>query len=173
MTTTYTLHHLNQAEEKQFIEILAGIFEHSPWIAQQVYALRPFDSLESLHAHMFEIVRQASREKRLELICKHPELAGSEAASGQLTTESKDEQASAGLDHCSPEELSRLKQLNRAYREKFGFPFVIAVKRLTRDDILRAMVSRLSNDSSEEFGRSINEIGKIAWLRLSQLITEA
>jgi 2-oxo-4-hydroxy-4-carboxy-5-ureidoimidazoline decarboxylase len=167
-----TLEALNQLAENEFISTLAGIFEHSPWVAEQALTARPFQSLDDLHKHMQNIVRQSPEQQRLTLIRNHPELAGKEAERGELTQDSKNEQAGAGLNHCSAEELQQLRSLNQQYQDKFGFPFVIAVKGLTRYDILEAMQQRISNSYEQEFANSIEQIGRIAAFRLRQLIVD-
>ena len=111
-------------------------------------------------------------DEKLALIRAHPELAGKEAAAGTLTSESTGEQASAGLDRCTAGELARLRDGNRAYRDKFGFPFVMAVKGRSRVDILAAMDSRLRNTRDDEFARALGEIAKIARFRLAALFGE-
>jgi len=167
-----SLQTLNQFGQQKFVKVLGGIFEHSPWVAEQVYALSPFDSVDSLHQHMVKVVNQADREQRKALICNHPELAGSEAEAGTLTSESQNEQATAGLNFCSAEELKRLREMNGLYLDKFRFPFVIAVKQLTRYDILDAIENRLNNSEEIEFETCIQQIGKIAYFRLFDLIQE-
>ncbi len=171
MTNTISLQSINNLNQSDFVTTLGTIFEHSPWVAEQVYPLRPFDSIQQLHHRMKDIVNKADREQRKKLICNHPELAGREAESGKLTTDSKNEQAGAGLNNCSTEELKKLRNLNLQYLKKFDFPFVIAVKQLTRYDILEAIESRLQNTADIEFNSCINEIAKIAEFRLNQLIT--
>lgn len=171
MTNTISLQSINNLNQSDFVSTLGTIFEHSPWVAEQVYSLRPFDSIQQLHQHMTDIVNKADRGQRKKLICNHPELAGREAEAGKLTTDSENEQAGAGLNNCSAEELKKLRNLNLQYLKKFDFPFVIAVKQLTRYDILQAIESRLQNTADIEFNSCINEIAKIAKFRLNQLIT--
>lgn len=149
-----------------FIANLGGIYEHSPWIAERAWMHQPFESLEELHAALVTVVKEASKEEQLALICAHPELAGKEAEAGTLTTASTYEQQGAGLNQCSREELQRLRQLNVDYRNKFGFPFVIAVKGLTRYQIMDAMQSRMANPQAVEFQACLEEIFKIAKFRL-------
>jgi 2-oxo-4-hydroxy-4-carboxy-5-ureidoimidazoline decarboxylase len=165
-----TLASLSAAPKKEFVATLGGIFEHTPWIAERAYERRPFASADALHAAMLAVLAAAPREAKLALICAHPELAGKEAAAGTMTADSVGEQASAGLDRCSPDELARLRAGNSAYREKFGFPFVMAVKGKTRHEILAALVERTGNTRDAEFARCLEEIGKIARLRLDALI---
>lgn len=163
---------LDQFDRDQFVESLGSIFEHSPWVADLVYPDRPFESRAQLHQAMFEAVKQSPQLQRMALICNHPELAGKEAAEGSLTHDSRQEQSRAGLDRCSAEELSQLQSLNRNYREKFGFPFVIAVSGLDKTQIIAALETRLKNSASGEFDTSIAEIGKIGLIRLNALIDE-
>jgi len=164
---------INESDSPAFVDLLGGIFEHSPWVAERAYLLGPFNSLDNLHQAMVHIVRQASPERRLELLRKHPQLAGKEAAAGSLTDASKREQAGAGLNQCSAAELARIEQLNRAYAERFGFPFIIAVGGLDKTQIIAAMERRLENSREDEFATAIGEVEKIALLRLSNLILPA
>lgn len=161
-----TVAQLSEQSQEQFVSTLDGIFEHSPWVAERAWAKRPFASVDALFHAMFQAVEQASHQEQLDLICAHPELAGKEAAAGTLTKESTGEQKGAGLDQCTPDELERLRQLNASYREKFGFPFVIAVKGLTRHEIMDKVDARLNNSTEDEFRTCLQEIGKIARFRL-------
>jgi 2-oxo-4-hydroxy-4-carboxy-5-ureidoimidazoline decarboxylase len=161
---------LSAAPRKEFVATLGGIFEHTPWIAERAYERRPFPSIDALHAAMVAVLAASPREAKLALICAHPELAGKEAAAGTMTADSVGEQASAGLDRCSLDELARLRAGNAAYREKFGFPFVMAVKGRSRHEILAALAERTGNTRDAEFARCIDEIGKIARLRLDALL---
>ena len=172
MPSKISLTSLNQSDRNQFVESLGGIFERSPWVADLVYESRPFDSRDQLHQIMFETVQQSPEFQRMALICNHPELAGKEAAEGTLTNDSRAEQSRAGLDQCSAEELAQLQSLNLAYRQKFDFPFVIAVTGLDKTQIIAAIESRLNNSVSVEFDTSIAEIGKIGMIRLNALIDE-
>ncbi len=170
--TTVSIDQLNSLSKTEFIQILGGIFEHSPWVAEKVYTEKPFDSVSTLLEKMIQIVSTASHQQQLALICNHPELAGKAAEQNALTDESKNEQAGAGLNNCSSEELQKLRLLNQQYRNRHGFPFVIAVKQLTRYDILDAIQMRLQNPTEDEFKNCIREIAKIAKFRLNQLITD-
>ena len=167
-----TLTSLNQLDREQFVDSLGGIFEHSPWVADMVFENRPFESKTQLHQIMLETVQRSPEFQRMALICNHPELAGKEAAEGTLTSDSRQEQSRAGLDQCSAEELSQLQSLNRAYREKFEFPFVIAVTGLNKTQIIEAVGRRLKNSMAVEFDTSIAEIGKIGMIRLNALIND-
>lgn len=153
-----------------FIARYADIYEHSPWVAERVAPLvTEGDDTEQLAMLMADCVDNASTEQQLELIRAHPDLAGRAQVAGELTAESTVEQASAGLDQCSPEEFERFQRLNEAYRDKFGFPFVMAVRGSNRSQILDAFAARLENDYDLEFETALAEIHKIARLRLDAM----
>lgn len=170
MPSKQTLANLNQLSNDAFVDLLGSIFEHSPWVAEQAYQHRPFDSVNSLQSIMFDIVLASSTELRLALIRNHPELAGKEADEGTLTADSQKEQSRAGLNQCSAEELEQIRNLNKRYLQKFSFPFVIAVSGLDKHQIIAAMQTRLENTQDGEFATSIEEIGKIGKIRLLALI---
>ncbi len=160
-------------EPKEFIERFGGIYEHSTWVAEAALASVDDDlSSDSLAALFAQIVDSAPEESRLALIRAHPDLAGRAAISGTLTAESNYEQASAGIDQCTPEEFARLQDLNERYKSKFDFPFVMAVRNSNRQAILSAIESRLQNDPDVEFDCAITEIHKIAKLRLEAMTTQ-
>ncbi|ATE60194.1 2-oxo-4-hydroxy-4-carboxy-5-ureidoimidazoline decarboxylase [Thauera sinica] len=167
--TGAALAELSRLPQAGFAARLDGIFEHSPWVAERAWSSGPFRSIEALHAAMCLIVDTACKNEQLGLICAHPELAGKEAERGKLTEASTGEQRGAGLDQCSKEELQRLRRLNEDYRARFGFPFVIAVKGLTRHQIMDAVEARLANDRDTEFSACLREIGKIARFRLDAM----
>ena len=167
------LHSLSVGDRAHFVAALGSAFEHSPWVAEIAWEARPFASIDQLHAAMVDAVRSAGSSQQLALICAHPELAGKEAAAGCLTQDSQAEQASAGLDRCTAEESGRLRQLNRSYRDKFGFPFVMAVKHRSKHDILAALAARTSNSREQEFSTCLSEIGRIGRLRLDALLETA
>ena len=160
---------LSALSQPDFVARLGDIFEHSPWVAERSWQARPFPSVDALHAAMVTAMTEASEAEQLALIRAHPELAGKEAASGTLTAASTGEQRGAGLDQCSAEELQRLRGLNAAYRERFGFPFVIAVKGRSRYQIMEAVEARLQNDTQTEFATCLGEIAQIARFRLNAL----
>jgi 2-oxo-4-hydroxy-4-carboxy-5-ureidoimidazoline decarboxylase len=166
MSQNLSITDINQIPNQQFVEALGSIFEHSSWVAQAAVDLRPFESVDQLHTAMVDIVDQSSPEQRMTLIRNHPELAGKEASAGTLTTDSLKEQAGAGLDQCSAEELSQLRALNQTYQEKFKFPFIIAVTGLNRQNIIDALALRVKNTSEVEFKTSLAEIAKIGKIRL-------
>jgi len=167
-----TLAQLNDADQPTFTTLLDGIYEHSSWIAEATWAQRPFQSLAHLKYALVQAVRDASQAQQLELICAHPELAGKAALAGQLTAESRNEQNQAGLAHCSPEELARLKELNAQYRAKFGWPFILAVrgprgKGLSRTQIIATLERRLQAQPDAERAECLRHIHRIAEIRLN------
>ncbi len=166
----YTLEDLSAMEQAQFVEAVGHVFEHSPWVAERAWSSRPFASLDALHATMVSAMMSASRNEQLALVRAHPELAGKAAVRGELTAESTAEQAGAGLNQCSPEEFERLQFLNGSYVEKFGFPFILAVKGRTRAEIVELFEQRVSNAPEVEFAENLKQIGRIATLRLTDLI---
>jgi OHCU decarboxylase len=156
-------------EEEQFVERYGGVFERSPWVARAAWPRRPFADVDALHRALVDAVRAAPRERQLELIRAHPELAGREAAAGELSAASGAEQASAGLDRLTADEAQRWRALNRAYGERFGFPLVVCVREHTKDSILAWGEERLAHETDEEVEIALAEIAKIALLRLREL----
>ena len=153
-----------------FIARYGGIYEHSPWVAEQVAPLATeLDEVQRLAALMADCVDNAGTDQQLALIRAHPDLAGKAQLAGELTADSTAEQSSAGLDQCSKVEYERFQALNDAYKEKFGFPFVMAVRDSKRAEILDAFSERLQNDYDLEFETALEEIHKIARLRLEAL----
>ena len=166
-----TLSVLNGLDRDGFVEVLAGIFEHSPWIPAAAFGQRPFASVEALHRAMAAVVEAAPEECRLQLLKAHPELAGKADRKMALTAESTSEQAGAGLDQLKADESARLSAANWLYRQRFGFPFIIAVRgQRDRAAILAALEARTNNGEKEEIDTAIAEVAKIAWFRLSDLI---
>lgn len=163
----------SEMSKAEFLQIFGGVFEHSPWIAEGAYdggLGGTADSAEGLHRALAAVLDQAATEQKRALIVAHPDLAGRLALAGALTEESTGEQASAGLDRCSPDEFARFQALNDAYKARFGFPFVMAVKRRTRAEILAAFERRVGHDPDTEFDTALNEIKQIALLRLRDLL---
>jgi urate oxidase / 2-oxo-4-hydroxy-4-carboxy-5-ureidoimidazoline decarboxylase len=154
------------------VERVGFAFEHSDWIAASAWEARPFDSVDAMHAAMVEVVERAGEDRQLELIRAHPDLAGRAAVSDQLTPASSGEQASAGLDRLSPEKHARLTAATEAYREKFGFPFVVCVREHTVESIVEAAETRLTNERDAEIRTALSEIAKIAALRLQDAVGE-
>lgn len=160
--------------EADFVNRFGGVYEHSTWIAQEAWRLglnENHDSLDGLASAMARIVDQADRQKRVDLINAHPDLAGKAAIAGELTASSSAEQASAGIDQCNAEEFARFQDLNGRYKERFGMPFIMAVKGSNRHAILGAFEQRLEHSPQEEFDQAIGEIHKIAHLRLLELVS--
>ena len=156
--------------ESEFITRFGGIYEHSPWVAEETAAIAAdLGDMERIAELMADCVDNASVDRQLTLIRAHPDLAGKAQVAGELTEESMTEQSSAGLAQCSAEEYEQFQSLNRDYREKFGFPFVMAVRDSSRADILASFESRLGNDPDSEFETALAEIHKIAALRLGAM----
>lgn len=155
-----------------FVKAFADIYEHSPWVAEKAYDRGVDDSLndiELLQQRMADILLSASHDAQLALINAHPDLAGKAAIRGELTASSTAEQAGAGIQDCTAEEFARFTELNDAYKAKFGFPFIKAVKGSNRHQILAAFEERIHNTPEQEFQTALAEINKIAMFRLQQL----
>ena len=163
---------LNVLEHQDFVDCLARIYEHSPWVAEAVVNLRPFHNLEGLRDAMQYAVANAPGEKQMDLIEAHPDLAGRLAQQGRLTPESTREQASAGLSQANAEVIAKVQQLNEQYRSRFNFPFIICARLNKVDDILSAMETRMPNNVRQEISTALQEIYKIARLRLEDLIDD-
>jgi 2-oxo-4-hydroxy-4-carboxy-5-ureidoimidazoline decarboxylase len=163
---------INALDPGEFVAALGWVFEGSPWVAERAYAARPFASVEALHRAMTGAVEAASPAEQLALIRAHPDLAtrATTAARVQLGPASTSEQAGVGLDRLSAEEYERFHDLNRRYREQFGFPFVIAVRQHTRASILEAFQRRLQNPVEDEIATALLEIGQITRFRLQDAI---
>jgi 2-oxo-4-hydroxy-4-carboxy-5-ureidoimidazoline decarboxylase len=168
----FTISKLNDLDQTEFTRVVGPVFEHSPWIAEATWSQRPFASVEQLHAALCQIVRAASQDKQLALIRAHPDLVGRAALAGALTRESTGEQASAGLSALSPAEIAWFQKQNAAYREKFGFPFVICARLNKKETILAGFERRLKNSPAQEISVAMEEIFKIAELRLRDLTHE-
>ncbi len=154
---------------EHFLKVYGSVYEHSPWVAETVYSDKDVgnvDTVLTLFSAMRMAVDMADRGMKLSLIRAHPELT---VKSSGMATASIAEQSSAGLDQCSTEELAAFKRLNHEYREKFGFPFIVAVKGMTRGEILDAYKTRLQNDPDTEFDNALKQIHKIARFRLEKL----
>ena len=163
---------LNSMNRTGFATALGFAFELSPWVVERAWSERPFASVETLHAAMMDVLGAASLEDKLALIRAHPELASKAAIAKQLTAESNAEQASAGLDRLTPEEFARFHDLNAAYSERFGFPFIICVRLNNKASILAAMQARLAHDEAQEIAEAIAQIGLISKLRLLDAVTD-
>jgi OHCU decarboxylase len=170
MAEKYTLAKLNGLPQKDFVQIVGPVFEHSPWIAETAWKQRPFANFQNLHRALCETVTNSGREKQLALIRAHPDLIGRAALAGTLTRESTNEQAGAGLNQLSPEEIDLFQKQNAAYRNKFGFPFVICARLNKKEAIRTGFEQRLKNPRGQEIKTALEEIFKIAELRLQDLI---
>jgi 2-oxo-4-hydroxy-4-carboxy-5-ureidoimidazoline decarboxylase len=162
---------LNASDRDGFVGVLGHLFEHSPWVAADTYAKRPFRDLDDLHGALCATMREAPAQMQLELIRAHPDLAGRLAKAGQLTASSTREQSAAGLDQLSPSEAAEIQRLNDAYKARFGFPFIICARLNAKDTILAAMRSRVGSRPDAEHSTALNEIAKIARLRLNEAVT--
>ncbi len=166
----HTIDSLNSADRAAFTAALGHLFEHSPWVADETWTRRPFRDAANLHAELCATMRGAARERQLALIRAHPDLAGRLALQNQLTAESTREQASAGLDQLTAEELAGFQTLNAAYLERFGFPFIICARLSNKSAMLAAMQARGGNSPEQEIQTALGEIEKIALLRLNDLL---
>jgi OHCU decarboxylase len=161
---------INELDHAAFVERFGPLFEHSPWIAEAAWRDHPFTDREELFQALVGAMHAAPRERKLELIRAHPDLAGKAAVEGTLTSRSKHEQASAGLDRLTPDEYDAFTRTNAAYRERFGFPFVVCAREHTKESILRVAAERLNNTEDEEVRVALEEIAKIARLRLEDML---
>jgi 2-oxo-4-hydroxy-4-carboxy-5-ureidoimidazoline decarboxylase len=167
---TPTLTVLNAFGRDDFVAALGHLFEHSPWVAAGTYDKRPFRDLDGLDAALCATMRAAPVERQVALVRAHPDLAGRLAQAGKLTESSAREQSAAGLDQLTPAEAAEIQRLNDAYKEKFGFPFVICARLNAKDTILAAMRARSRNTADAELSTALDEIAKIARLRLNEAI---
>jgi OHCU decarboxylase len=165
-----TLSQLNSLDRAEFVCVVGPVFEHSPWIADAAWSSRPFADVEALHRVMTDVVTAADDAKQVALIRAHPDLVGRAALAGTLTPESNREQASAGLGQLSADEIALFQKNNQAYREKFDFPFVICARLNKKEAILQGFETRLKNSREQEITAALTEIGKIARLRLEDLV---
>lgn len=161
---------LDAMDRGEFTRVVGPVFEHSPWIAEETWARRPFRTPEKLHFALCDTVAQAQTAWKVGLIEVHPDLVGRAALAGTLTPASANEQASAGLNRLSAAEIALFQKHNAAYRARFGFPFVICARLNKKDAILAAFPERLKNTRGQEIRVALAEIGKIARLRLEDLI---
>ena len=162
--------------EQEFITCFGGVYEHSPWIAEAVWHLSPEpdlatdqDTAEGIHQSFQSVVDGADQATKLALLRAHPDLAGKLAITGALTAASTAEQAGADLGNCTPEEFADFKRLNDSYKEKFGFPFILAVRGCQRTEILKTFKARVDNDPATEFNEALSQVHRIALLRLRDI----
>src|SRR5215470_8365513 len=161
---------LNAMDRDAFVAAIGPTFENAPWVAASAWTKRPFASVGGLHAAMLDVVRAAPDEKQIAFLCGHPELAGREAQDGTMTTESVGEQKSAGLNALTSAELAEMQRLNRAYHERHGFPFIIAVRANTKQQIFDAMRARVAERTEVERDAALEQIGLITRGRIDALV---
>lgn len=166
MNQKYSIDELNQMSQGEFVAVLGEVFEQTPTIAQQAWEQRPFSTLADLHQGMVQVVERFSIDEQLALIRAHPDLG----AKAKMAEASVQEQAGVGLDRLTAEEFDRFQRLNQAYKAKFGFPFIVAVKNQTRDSILLAFEQRLNHSVDVERQQALNEIFQIAGFRLAHIV---
>lgn len=172
MSDAPTIQDLNDMTRVRFIGALGAIFEMSPWIVEEVWEIRPFTDRADLMAKMMGVVEKSGAKRQLALLGAHPDLAGKAARAGTLTALSAQEQSGAGLDRLSDQEFERFHELNDAYRARFGFAFIIAVKDTDKAGILAAFEARLANGRQEERAEALRQVGRIAEIRLAEIVAE-
>ena len=161
---------INAMDHDAFVAKFGGIFENSPWVADQVWEKRPFAGVDEMHGAMVAVAKFATAPRQLALLQSHPDLAGKEAQAGAMTASSVTEQASAGLNALSKDEMADISGLNAAYKKKFGFPFIIAVRMHTKEGIFFEFRRRLSNDTVTEFANDLQNVYIITRLRLAKML---
>jgi 2-oxo-4-hydroxy-4-carboxy-5-ureidoimidazoline decarboxylase len=173
MQAVLTIEALNRMSQTAFVETLGGVFEHSSWVAERAWAARPFAGIDALHRAMVDAVRSATPASLIALLSAHPDLAGKAARAGAMTASSHAEQSSAGLDRLTEAEYERFHGLNTAYRERFGFPFIIAVRRHDKASILAAFETRLGHSREQEIDVALDQVVDITRMRLDGLLGSA
>ena len=163
-----TIDKINKSSQINFLEIFDNIFEKTRWIAEKLYSQKPFDSFEDLCTKMLGIFKTASKKAQLKILKAHPDLAD-KAKVNSLTANSQKEQGSAGLDQCSTEEFNEFKNLNNMYKQKYNFPFIIAVRGKNKMEILDEFKKRILNSADDEFKEAISQVCKVAKLRLNEI----
>ncbi|HUF55088.1 MAG TPA: 2-oxo-4-hydroxy-4-carboxy-5-ureidoimidazoline decarboxylase [Thermohalobaculum sp.] len=172
--TPFAVRPPSSLDRAQFLARYGGVYEHSPWIAEEVWDRgEAADAVEPLADAMAARVEAADSDRQLALLCAHPDLAGRLGVAGGLTEASGAEQAGAGLDRCSPDEYAEFQRLNDAYVARFGFPFILAVRGRGRREILEVFRARVGNDRQAEFREALDQVHRIARLRLEALAAEA
>ena len=170
---TMNIDTVNRMDRPTFVATFGGIFEHSPWVAARAYEKAPFSDPKALHAAMVAAVQASTRDEQLTLLRAHPDLAGKEAREGTMTASSVVEQASAALDRLTPDEMARISDLNRAYRVRHGFPFIVAVRHYTKAGILHEFERRLRDDTETELGCALQQVFAITGLRIAERFDRA
>ena len=161
---------VNRMDEATFVATFGDLAEHAPWVAAEAATDRPFATREAMIDAFAAAVADANPARQKELLIAHPDLAGRAAAAGAVTEDSRKEQAGAGLDRLTPKELARFAELNDAYRERHGFPFIFAVRGATKQDILAAFEERIGNQPEAEFGRAIEQVEHIIQYRIEDRV---
>ena len=156
----------NKLNKSEFLSIFGNVFEKTEWIAEKCYNSKPFNNVQELVNKMMEIFENSIKEKHLEILNSHPDLA----VKKKLTKESENEQANANLNQCTNEEFEEFNRLNEKYKKKFGFPFIIAVKGKNKNEILNIFRQRITNNINLEFEEAKKQVKKIATFRLSEII---
>jgi len=167
-----SLHELNALDRDTFVAALANLFEGPPWIVREAWVARPFGSLDQLHEALCAVMYAAPQEQQIALLRAHPDLVGRAALAGALNPASTHEQAAAGLDRLTPDEIATFNQLNAAYQARFGFPFVICARENKKDSILAGFAARLRNSREHEAAIALGEVAKICALRLRDTVRE-
>ncbi len=163
---------VNAMDRAAFTKKFGGIFEKSPWVAEQAWDKRPFATIDELHVAMVVVVKLAPLPSQLALLQSHPDLAGKEAQAGAMTASSVTEQASAGLNALSKQEMAQISNYNAAYKAKFGFPFIIAVRNHTKSGIFFDFAQRLKNDTQTEYVNDLQNVYAITRLRLNKMLEQ-
>ncbi|MGH2479179.1 MAG: 2-oxo-4-hydroxy-4-carboxy-5-ureidoimidazoline decarboxylase [Ktedonobacteraceae bacterium] len=168
-----TLPEINAFDRQRFVERLGSLFEGPGWIVEQTWRARPFTNRQQFYQALCEVMYQAPREQQIELLRAHPDLVGRAALAGTLSAESTHEQVAAGLHALTPQEVKDFQRLNRAYRERFGFPFVICARANKKESILAGFSTRLEHSREQEIRVALDEVAKICALRLNDLISSS
>jgi OHCU decarboxylase len=161
-----TLAQVNALDQQAFVAAFGGLFEGPPWIVEQAWHARPFASLDDLHARLVAAMEAAPEERKVALLRAHPDLVGRAALAGTLSPASTAEQAAAGLDRLTPDEIATFARLNAEYQARFGFPFVICARENKKDSILAGFAARMGNTREQEIATALGEVAKICRLRL-------
>ena len=161
-----SINKFNKLSKVEFISIFGNIFEKTEWIAERCYESKPYNNLDELVLKMMKIFENSEKEKHLEILNSHPDLA----VEKKLTKDSKNEQKNASLNQCTDEEFVEFKKLNEEYKKKFGFPFIVAVKGKNKEEILNSFRQRITNNINLEFEEAKKQVKKIASFRLGEII---
>lgn len=172
MSDRLTLQQINALDRDAFAEALGSLFEGPPWIVTEAWARRPFADREALYRTLVDVMRTAPRQRQVALLRAHPDLVGRAALAGTLSRDSTAEQAAAGLNRLSPEDITAFQRLNGEYRTKFDFPFIVCARENTKETILAGFGARLPHSRDEEIGIALGEVAKICRLRLDALVRD-